>query len=328
MKPSRLESVLESLLDQRWPAFIWGPPGVGKSSLVHAIAQRRALPVVDLRASLLDPTDLRGIPAIEAGRAVWCPPAFLPREQDKPGILFLDEINAAPPLVQASLYQLVLDRRVGEYQLPAGWWLVAAGNRQQDRAVTFRMSSALANRFVHLQFEADIDDWRSWAIRRDIDPLVVAFLAVRPGLLQQESGESPAFATPRSWEMVSDILKRFGGIAQCRDVLPGIIGEGPSIELQRFAKQALQENYLRELVQNPSTATLPKGLDELYLVTSWFATHGKDKAVAKAAAELLGRLPPEFAVVMARDMLRASPAFVREAGYKEFLKNHGQLLVA
>ena len=283
---------------------------------------------MDLRASLLDPTDLRGIPAIEAGRAVWCPPAFLPREQDKPGILFLDEINAAPPLVQASLYQLVLDRRVGEYQLPAGWWLVAAGNRQQDRAVTFRMSSALANRFVHLQFEADIDDWRSWAIRRDIDPLVVAFLAVRPGLLQQESGESPAFATPRSWEMVSDILKRFGGIAQCRDVLPGIIGEGPSIELQRFAKQALQENYLRELVQNPSTATLPKGLDELYLVTSWFATHGKDKAVAKAAAELLGRLPPEFAVVMARDMLRASPAFVREAGYKEFLKNHGQLLVA
>ena len=140
MKPSRLESVLESLLDQRWPAFLWGPPGVGKSSLVHAIAARRSLPVIDLRASLLDPTDLRGIPAIEGGRAVWCPPAFLPHRDSPPGILFLDEINAAPPLVQASLYQLVLDRRVGEYELPAGWWIVAAGNRQQDRAVTFRMS--------------------------------------------------------------------------------------------------------------------------------------------------------------------------------------------
>lgn len=327
MKPSRLETVLESLLDQRWPAFVWGPPGVGKSSLVHAIARRRSLDVVDLRASLLDPTDLRGIPAIEQGRAVWCPPAFLPQPRQRPGILFLDEINAAPPLVQASLYQLVLDRRVGEYVLPDGWWIVAAGNRQQDRAVTFRMSSALANRFVHLQFEADIDDWRSWAIAQGIDPLVIGFLGVRPGLLQQEAGDSPAFATPRSWEMVSDVLKRFGGVAQCRDVLPGIIGEGPAIELQKFAKQAVQEKRLRDCVENPAGVPLPKALDELYLITSWFASHGKEKTVAKAAGELLGRLPPEFAVVMARDMLKASPAFVREPGYKEFLKKHGQLLV-
>ncbi|MFM7065842.1 MAG: AAA family ATPase [Gammaproteobacteria bacterium] len=328
MKPSRLEVVLESLLDQRWPAFIWGPPGVGKSSLVHAIARRRTLDVVDLRASLLDPTDLRGIPAIEQGRAVWCPPAFLPQPRQRPGILFLDEINAAPPLVQASLYQLVLDRRVGEYVLPDGWWIVAAGNRQQDRAVTFRMSSALANRFVHLQFEADIDDWRSWAIGQGIDPLIIGFLGVRPSLLQQESGDSPAFATPRSWEMVSDILKQFGGVAGCRDVLPGIIGEGPAIELLKFAKQALQEKRLRELVDNPAGAALPKALDELYLITSWFASHGKEKTVVKAAGELLERLPPEFAVVMARDMLKASPAFVREPGYKEFLRKHGQLLVA
>jgi len=328
MKPTRLETVLESLLDQRWPAFLWGPPGVGKSSLVHGIARRRSLPVVDLRASLLDPTDLRGIPAIEGGRAVWCPPSFLPRSEDKPGILFLDEINAAPPLVQASLYQLVLDRRVGEYVLPDGWWIVAAGNRQQDRAVTFRMSSALANRFVHLQFEADIEDWRSWAIAHGIDPLIIGFLGVRPSLLQQEPGDTAAFATPRSWEMVSDIVKRFGGVAPCRDVLPGIVGDGPAIELQKFAKQAMQEQQLQELVRSPESAKLPKGLDELYLVTSWFAIHAKDKSVAAAAAKLLGRLPPEFAVVMARDMLKASPAFVREPGYKEFLKNHGQLLVA
>ena len=194
MKPSRLTTVLESLLAQRWPAFIWGPPGVGKSSIVRHIAAARGLPVIDLRASLLDPTDLRGIPAIEGGRAVWCPPSFLPKPEDKPGVLFLDEINAAPPLVQASLYQLVLDRRVGEYVLPDGWWIVAAGNRQQDRAVTFRMSSALANRFVHLELEPDVDDWRTWAIATGLDPLVVSFIGFRPALLRQEPGQGAAFA--------------------------------------------------------------------------------------------------------------------------------------
>ena len=127
MKPSRLKSVLSSLLKQRWPAFVWGPPGVGKSSIVREVASEASLDVLDLRAALLDPTDLRGIPAIEKGRAVWCPPSFLPKPGDRPGVLFLDEINAAPPLVQASLYQLVLDRRVGEYVLPDGWWIVAAG---------------------------------------------------------------------------------------------------------------------------------------------------------------------------------------------------------
>ena len=135
MKPSRLATVLSSMLGQRWPAFVWGPPGIGKSSIVHSVARQAGMSVIDLRASLLDPTDLRGIPAIVDGRAVWCPPAFLPKEGESPGVLFLDEINAAPPLVQASLYQLVLDRRVGEYVLPAGWWIVAAGNRQKDRAV-------------------------------------------------------------------------------------------------------------------------------------------------------------------------------------------------
>ena len=106
MKPSRLKAVLESMLGQRWPAFIWGPPGIGKSSIVHAIAAERGLPVIDLRASLLDPTDLRGIPAIEGGRAVWCPPAFLPREGEPPGVLFLDENlprNANGKIMKAEL---------------------------------------------------------------------------------------------------------------------------------------------------------------------------------------------------------------------------------
>jgi hypothetical protein len=326
MKPTRLHAVLESLLGQRWPAFIWGAPGVGKSSIVRAIAAARGLPVVDLRASLLDPTDLRGIPAIESGRAVWCPPAFLPSADQPPGLLFLDEINAAPPLVQASLYQLVLDRRVGDYALPQGWWIVAAGNRHQDRAVTFRMSSALANRFVHLDLEPDVEDWRAWAVGRRLDPLVVSFIGVRPAMLWQEPGEGAAYPTPRAWEMASDVLGAFGGYGRCSDVLPGIVGKAAAIEFGAHAKRAISERRMRALIDDPEAGAVPETLDGLHLLTSWLAWQAADERVSQASARLLGRLPPEFAVVLARDMLQARPDFAREPGYREFLRQHGSLI--
>ena len=143
MKPSRVAEVLTRLLGGRWPVFVWGPPGAGKSSIVQHVAQAERMRVIDIRAPLLDPTDLRGIPTVSDGSARWCPPSFLPSEPE-PGILFFDELNAAPAMVQASLYQLTLDRRVGEYVLPEGWRIVAAGNRAEDRAVVFRMPSTLA----------------------------------------------------------------------------------------------------------------------------------------------------------------------------------------
>lgn len=326
MKPSRLHTVLDALLTQRWPAFVWGPPGIGKSSIVQTIARERALPVIDIRASLLDPTDLRGIPAIENGRAVWCPPSFLPSAKDTPGVIFLDEINAAPPLVQASLYQLVLDRKVGEYELPPGWWIVAAGNRQQDRAVTFRMSSALANRFVHLDLEPDVEDWRNWALAQRLHPLVVSFIGVRPKLLSQEPADSPAYPTPRSWHMASDVLITMGGAKEAADVMPGIVGEGAAVEFAAYAKKAVNEKQMRHIVYDPMGSELPQSLDGIYMLTSWLAFHAQDEQVSQASAQLLLRLPPEFAVVLARDMIKANPAFMREQGYKDFMKKHGHLI--
>lgn len=326
MKPSRLKSVLENLLSQRWSAFIWGPPGIGKSAIVREVANKANLPVIDLRASLLDPTDLRGIPAIVNGQAIWCPPSFLPTAKDKPGVLFLDEINAAPPLVQASLYQLVLDRKVGEYELPNGWWIVAAGNRQQDRAVTFRMSSALANRFVHINLETDIEDWRTWAIKKGIDPLVVSFIGFRPALLWEAPSDSAAFATPRSWEMLSDVITSFSGYKNCIDLLPGIVGDGPAREFISFAKKAASAKQIEVIINDPHNAILPETLDGIYVLTSWLAHNVKDNAVSEAAAILLQRLPVEFAVVLARDMLRGKSTFARDPFYREFMKKNAALI--
>jgi MoxR-like ATPase len=179
MKPSRVYEVLSQLIVNNWPVFIWGPPGVGKSSIVAQLAKEKGLELFDIRASLLDPTDLRGIPHVDNGIARWAPPSFLPHEKNSNGLLFFDELNAAPPLVQASLYQLTLDRRVGEYELPEGWRIVAAGNRAEDSSIVYRMPAALANRFVHLDFEVNVDDWVAWALDHQVDPMVIAFIRTR-----------------------------------------------------------------------------------------------------------------------------------------------------
>jgi MoxR-like ATPase len=167
MKPLRIIENLKSLIEIQQPVFVLGPPGIGKSQVVAQVARQEGLALIDVRAVLLDPVDLRGLPHIdEQHRACWCPPDFLP--QVGSGILFLDELNAAPPLVQAACYQLVLDLRLGEYQLPESWSIVAADNRETDRAVTHRMPSALANRFVHLNFDVDVEQWLVWAQAHDI----------------------------------------------------------------------------------------------------------------------------------------------------------------
>lgn len=328
MKPSRVQSVLRQMLSQNWPVFIWGPPGVGKSSVVRTVAQELSLSIIDLRASLLDPTDLRGIPAVIGNRAIWCPPDFLPTANDPPGILFLDELNAAPPIVQTSMYQLVLDRRVGEYSLPDGWKIVAAGNRLADRSLVFRLSSALANRFIHIDYETDIEDWRSWAIKYRIHPHIVSFLAIRPELLMQQPDDSVAYPTPRSWQMVSDIIGSYqNDIASCRDIIPGVIGEAAAVEFAAWVDSSLREKDLQNLVENPTTAKLPKKLNELFAVTSWFAYHSNMESIRAAGAVLLTRLPVEFAVILARDLLRASPTLISDPGYKAFIKLHGKLFI-
>jgi MoxR-like ATPase len=205
MKASVIYRALRALVAAKQPVFIWGGPGIGKSAIVRHLAADSELPLQDVRALLLDPVDLRGLPFLgQDGRSKWATPEFLP--QGGSGILFLDELNAAPAMVQAGCYQLVLDRKLGEYTLPEGWAIIAAGNRDSDRAVTTRMPTPLRNRFVHLEFEVDLQDWSEWAIEAGIRPEVIAFLRFRQELLSAFDRDANAFPSPRSWEFVSRIL--------------------------------------------------------------------------------------------------------------------------
>ena len=191
MRPSHIEAILDREFascasGHHTPVMLWGPPGVGKSQIIAGIADRHAVPLIDIRLSQMEPTDLRGIPFRNGDNVEWSVPALLPdaRRHGPAGILFLDEINAAPPTVSAAAYQLILDRRLGEYVIPRGWAIFAAGNRQGDRGVTYAMPAPLANRFTHYEVEPNLDDWVAWALRTGIDERILGFLRFRPDLLR------------------------------------------------------------------------------------------------------------------------------------------------
>jgi len=238
MRPREVSAFLKSIV--QYPGapsvFIWGPPGVGKSRVCRQVTTEEKIDFVDLRLALMDPTDLRGIPIPEDGKAKWLPPSALPTEGK--GLLFLDELNLAPPLVQASAYQLVLDRKLGEYELPKDWCVVAAGNKIEHGANVYKMAVPLRNRFVHIDFETHIDDWREWAIQNDVKSEVVEFISFRPDLLFQfdPKRHENAFPTPRSWEFASQIMKSQNGLSQgiIDKVIEGTVGAGAATELKGY----------------------------------------------------------------------------------------------
>jgi len=203
MTPSHLQQFLHDLIaqDLHLSVMIWGAPGIGKSSIVAQVAEMHELPLIDLRLSQLAPTDLRGLPVAEKGVSRWFPPEFLPREGA--GILFLDELNLAPPLMQGMAQQLILDRKVGSYDVPDGWFIWAAGNRKEDRAAVFDMPTPLANRFLHLEVGVDFDAFKQYALSGHIHEQILAFLAFLTELLHKMDTLRPAWPSPRSWEMAS-----------------------------------------------------------------------------------------------------------------------------
>lgn len=205
MTPQKLENYLNQIVKRSitLSIMIWGGAGIGKSSIVQNVARSQGLEFIDLRLSQLAPTDLRGLPVPSEGVTRWATPEFLPREGR--GILFLDEINMAPPAMQGVAQQLILDRRVGGYSVPDGWFIWSAGNRKHDKASVFDMPAPLANRFVHLNVEPCIESFRSYAFKQSFDQTVIAFLAFRQELLHKYSASEMAWPSPRSWEMANTL---------------------------------------------------------------------------------------------------------------------------
>jgi MoxR-like ATPase len=206
--PAQLPDVLLHVAVVR-PVFVWGAPGIGKSSLVRAFAQSLGLECVSLVGTQLAPEDLIGVPELRDGRSRFAPPEMIARSA--PYCLFLDELNSSSPDVQKAFYSLILDRRIGAYELPAGSIVIGAGNRSSDNALARPMASALVNRLIHVHLRADVGDWLDWAGPAGIHPWIIDHITLRPDHLWHKppKTEEP-FSTPRSWHMLSDALISYG----------------------------------------------------------------------------------------------------------------------
>jgi len=238
------KALLQAFKVQR-PVFLWGPPGIGKSELVEGITEELGGLMIDLRLGQMEPTDIRGIPFYnkEIGKMDWAPPIDLPDEETASQypvvVLFLDELNSAAPSVQAAAYQLILNRRVGKYRLPKNVVMVAAGNRESDKGVTYRMPTPLANRFIHLEMKTDFAAYQIWAVQNKIHQDVVGYLSfAKQDLYDFDSkSSSRAFATPRTWTFVSELLQNADDDDETlTNLIAGTVGEGLAVKFMAHRK--------------------------------------------------------------------------------------------
>jgi hypothetical protein len=251
---------------------MWGPPGIGKSDIVKQIGNEQEREVIDVRLSLWEPTDIKGIPYYNStsNTMTWAPPAELPTDPESTAILFLDELNSAAPATQAAAFQLVLNRRVGTYVLPKGVSIVAAGNREGDKGVTYRMPAPLANRFLHVELRCDFEDWHQWAVTNRVHEQVVGYL----GFAKQDlydfdpKSSSKAFATPRSWMFVSELLEEDDVPDNTlTDLIAGAVGEGLAVKFMAHRKVAKQMPKPEDILAGKIKKSEIKEISAMYSLT-------------------------------------------------------------
>jgi len=330
MRAKDLTESLSALVEQKVPTFLWGAPGIGKSSIVKQIALEMDVAFIDLRLALMDPTDLKGIPFYdkESHTALWAPPAFLPREGE--GILFLDELNAAAPSVQSSAYQLILDRKVGEYELPDAWAIVAAGNREGDRGVTYRMPAPLANRFVHFELEVDVRDWRDWAFSSGVDERIIAYISYKNEHLFtfDASSDAKSFATPRSWEYVGNILKSSLSQNLLLDTISGTVGKEVAVSFLSFIKVMSRLPDI-EAILNANSKEYSDEVDVLYALsaglTSAYLKRQDEELLDNLLSYTLG-MKSEFAVMIVQDLQRNGVDMQHSPMFKKWVDKFAYLL--
>ncbi len=309
--------------------MLWGPPGVGKSQAVRQIAKEleyttgKRCNVTDVRLLLFNPIDLRGIPTANEDKtlAIWLKPQIFQMDPSDRviNILFLDEISAAPMSVQAAAYQITLDRVVGEHKLPDNCIVIAAGNRITDKSVAFKMPKALANRLCHIDVKGSNDSWERWAVKNGINERVIGFIAFRPNYLMgfDAGNDDLAFATPRSWEMVSNILNLNGGnVKTSYSLIAGCIGTGTAVEFSSFCKLYDKLPRIDEIFDG-KYVPVPKEPDILHALVSSMTAYAREyktdlRKISNSISYAMG-MPADFAAVLFKNYCAI------EKGYKDFL---------
>lgn len=351
-----LRDFMDGLLEnpnraEKIPAtMIWGPPGVGKSTVVKSLAKEMGIGFVDIRLAQMESIDIRGLPVPDKDNknVQWFPSSIFPKDNTKGGFIFLDELSAAPKDTQVAAYELILDRQLGGgdiYKVPDKWLIVAAGNRAEDRAVSTTMSSALATRMMHFELEADAEEWIEWALSHDVYPTVVGFIKFKPKLLldMDDQNLERGFPTPRSWERVSEACKMIKNETRLRSAVAGLVGVPAGREFMEFHKMSSQmDSVLDMMLDEKKKVVIPTRDDLKYVMTSAMVYHiwrGKTEDETKKLVggflRIAMELPPAFSVTAmtaARtgndriSKVEAAMKIMRHPDYKTWKAKFGQNL--
>lgn len=323
MKPSELAIVLPKLISQRRPVFIHGSAGAGKSSVIQQVVAAMKRQLNDVRLSQLDSIDIRGfpVPNMKTGTMDWLPASFLPKPDAKPGVLFLDEMNSAMPAVMSPAYQLILDHRIGDYILPDNWSIVAAGNGQSDRGITHQMPAPLNNRFIHIDYEVDNDDWQHQAMKDGVHVHIRAYLKLKSQALHQfDPTQNPrCFPTPRSWYFADQLYKDNYTPDQFFELLKGTVGEGAAAEFVGFVRDVANMPDITLIQKDPENAPLPGSQAVMHAVVTTLGDLVKTKpADFEKLMKYVERLQREIQVVFVRTAMRHASSITSTKAFQKW----------
>jgi hypothetical protein len=313
---------------RRHSIFLWGAPGIGKTESVFQIGALIGHKVIEFRANLREPVDCRGIPVADTVHNVtrWLVPVELPNaERDGPTILFLDELNTASLQTQAALFQLVQERKLGDYIVPDNCIIIAAGNRVSDRAAAQRMPTALRNRFAHIYVTPDVDAWAKWANSNNVAPEMVAFVRFRRELIHRmPNGDENAFPTPRSLTKAAEYVHETSDLR--RDLIASHVGDDVACEIEGFLRIYESIGSLADIIANPTKASVPLEPSQRYAVCTGLARMAT-RANFVAVMEYASRLDAESSMLLVHDATQRDASLKETACYSAWAVEHQDSLV-
>jgi len=350
----QLKDVARTCYEKKVPLYVWGTMGIGKSSVIKDFSKdiakglnlkfleaetdgEEAFSFIDVRLSQLEPSDLRGIPTIdkEKNQTIWVTPKWLPSNPKSKGILFFDELNLSPPSIQASAYQLILDRKIGDYKLPDGWVIFSAGNTSEDKANIFDIPKPLSNRFVHINLEKpNREDWVKWALDNGVNTDICMFIENHPSSLHNfnKSDKSEAFATPRTWEYCSKLITENKVNEDIFEILvASAVGEGLAREFVTFVKLKNKID-IADLIKHPEKVKDIKEIDLKYsLISAFTDRYRENPKILTNIFDICEHMESEFSILLLRYVSTIGKTkFVTEAikdkKWLELSKKYGRFL--
>ena len=319
--------------------MIWGGPGIGKSEIPQQVANELNIPLLDFRANLFDPVDVRGIPYTRNDLSVasgamkitsWAPPDIFPSEETHGprGLFMIDELPTAPPATQNAFLQLLLTRQVGNYKMPDGWSCLAAGNRLTDGASVYQMPSPVRNRLMHYELEPSLDAWCEWALKNEVNTTLVSFMRYRPNLLYSFKADEYAFPTPRSWSFVDKRLRLTKNMDDSRLFfgIAGAVGTGPAGEFLAFAKIADKLPDIDNLIANPSSYMPSEDPAVLYALTGAVASRAEASKLENIM-KLGKKIPTEFQVVLVKSILAIDKALFNQPTIQSWISDNSDVVL-